>query len=68
MLEGLTKKQNEGLKALHVNAIDEAERFLKFYRMSNLRKYLVLAKCELVKARAYFDLGNFEEDPRYREM
>ena len=68
MLIKLTKEQNEELKALHVNAIDEAERALKFYRMSNLCKYLVLAKCELAKARAYLDLGNFEEATRYREM
>ena len=68
MLDGLTKKQNEGLKALHVNAIDEAERFLKFYRMSNLRKYLVLAKCELAKARAYLNLGDFDPDARLFKM
>lgn len=68
MLIKLTKEQNEGLKALHVNAIDEAERSLKFYRMSNLRKYLVLAKRELAKARAYYELGDFDPDARLCEM
>ena len=66
-LINLTKEQNEELKALHVKATDNAEMFHKTYRMSKLRKYLTLAECEVEKARAYWELGNFDEDARYRK-
>lgn len=64
----LTKKQNEQLKALYTKSIDYAQSFLEDYKNTKKCEYAELAKCELAKARAYFDLGNFEEDPRYREM
>lgn len=64
-LINLTKEQNEELKALHVKATDNAEMFHKIYTRSKLRKYLTLAECEVEKARAYWELGNFDEDPRY---
>lgn len=67
-LINLTEEQNEQLKALHIKATDEAEMLYKTYQTCNLRKYLTLAECEVEKARAYWELGNFEEDPRYREM
>ena len=66
-LTNLTKEQNKELESMHIQAINEAERLLKIYRMSNLRKYLTLTKCELAKAKAYWELGNFEKDPRFHE-
>lgn len=67
-LINLTEEQNEQLKALHVKATDEAEMLYKIYQTCKLRKYLTLAECEVEKARAYWELGNFDEDVRYREM
>lgn len=67
-LIGLTEEQNKELKALHVKATDNAEMLYKTYRVCKLRKYLTLAECEVEKARAYWELGNFDEDARYREM
>lgn len=52
-LIGLTEEQNKKLESMYIQAISESERFLKIYRMSNLRKYLTLTKCELAKAKAY---------------
>ncbi|WP_127010564.1 hypothetical protein [Veillonella sp. CHU594] len=67
-LINLTKKQNEQLKALHIKAIDDAQAYLKSYVITRSRKDSELVECELAKAKAYWELGNFEEDPRYREM
>ena len=53
---------------MHIQAINEAERFLKIYRMSKLRKYLILAECEIATARAYLKLGDFDPDARLCEM
>ena len=68
MLPGLTEEQNEYLKALHIKTIDYAQSFYEDYANTRKEEYSELAKAELAKARAYFNLGNFEEDPRYREM
>ena len=67
-LTGLTKEQNEELNALHMKAIDYAQSFLEDYANTKKYRYLEWAEWELAKARAYLDLGSFEEDPRYREM
>ena len=68
MLPGLTEEQNKELKSLYVKAIDYAQSFHEDYVNTKKSEYAELAKCELVKARTYFNLGNFEEDPRYYEM
>lgn len=68
MLAGLSEEQNKELESMHIQAINEAERFLKIYRMSKLRKYLILAECEIATARAYLKLGDFDPDVRLCEM
>ena len=68
ILPGLTEEQNEYLEELHIKAIDTAQSFFEDYANTRKDAYSELAKAELAKARAYFYLGNFEEDPRDREM
>ena len=62
-LINLTEEQNEQLKKMHVEAMDSVETLKKIDKMGNpLANELALIA--FARARAYFELGDFEQDPR----
>lgn len=67
MLTGLTEEQNEELKRLYTKAMDEAEYLINYAKKYNRNDYYILGRSEIGKAQVYFELGDFEEDPRHCE-
>lgn len=62
-LIGLTKEQNEELRRMHVEAMDSVERLKEIAKMGNpLADDLALIAFS--QARAYWELGDFEQDSR----
>lgn len=62
-LIGLTKEQNEELRRMHVEAMDSVETLKKIDEMGNpLANELALVA--FAQAQAYWELGDFEQDPR----
>ena len=68
MLPDLTSKQNEYLERLYLRALDAAEECYAWVVVTELPKYKEQYEAAMVIAQLLFELGNFEEDPRYREM
>jgi len=62
-LINLTEEQNEQLKKMHVEAMDSVEILKEKVKMGDpLAEKLALIG--FTQARAYFELGDFEQDPR----
>lgn len=62
-LINLTAEQNEQLKKMHMDAMDSVETLKKIDKMGNpLANELALVA--FAQARAYWELGDFEQDPR----
>lgn len=59
MLPGLTEEQNEYLEALHIKALDDALELYKKYRETSNYGYFEMGEVKFAKARAYYELGNF---------
>ena len=59
MLPGLTEKQNEYLEALHIKEANESIELYKQYSQYRDYKYFEMAEVKFAKARAYYELGNF---------
>ena len=68
MLTGLTEEQNKELQRLYTKAIDEAEYLINFGKKYYRYDYYILGSSERMKAQLYFELGDFEADPRHREL
>ena len=63
-LINLTKEQNEKLKEKYVEAMDALEELKKPIEMGN--KYAEqLGLIAFIKAKVYYELGDFERDPRF---
>lgn len=62
-LINLTEEQNEQLKKMHMDAMDSVETLKKIDKMGNpLANELALVA--FAQAQAYWELGDFEQDPR----
>ena len=68
MLPGLTEEQNEYLEALHIKAVIEAIELYKQYSHNRDRKYFEMGEVKFAKARAYYELGNFDVHAKPCEM
>lgn len=65
-LIGLTEEQNEELREMYVEAMDSLEEFKKASEMGN--KYAEqLGLIAFIKSKIYYELGDFERDPRISE-
>ena len=62
-LIGLTEEQNKELRRLHVEAMDSVDRLKEIAEMGNpLAESLALIA--FTQARTFWELGDFEQDPR----
>ena len=68
MLPELTPKQNEYLEGLYLKSLDTAEECYALAVVTELPKYKEQYEAAMVIAQLLYELGNFEEDPRYHEM
>lgn len=68
MLPELTLKQNEYLEGLYLKALDAAEECYALAIVTELLKYKEQYEAAMVIAQLLYELGDFEEDPRYHEM
>lgn len=65
-LIGLSKEQNEELREMHVEAVDVLEELKKAIKMGD-KLADQLGLIAFVRAKVYYELGDFERDPRFRE-
>lgn len=63
VLIGLTKEQNEELRKMHVKAVNWMYE-LKELENKGFSKAKDLGLIAFAQAKAYLELGDFEEDPR----
>nr|DAR14533.1 MAG TPA: pre-rRNA processing protein [Caudoviricetes sp.] len=68
MLPGLTEEQNEYLEALHIKAIDDAIELYRKHGKTRNHRYFEMGEVKFAKARAYYELGDFDPDARLCEM
>ena len=68
MLPDLTPIQNQYLEEKCGRALDKTEESLALAIATDSKENVQNFETSLSVARVLFELGNFEEDPRYREM
>lgn len=68
MLPKLTPIQNQYLEEKYGRALDKAEESLALAIATDSKAHVQNFETSIAVARVLFELGNFEEDPRYREM
>lgn len=68
MLPELTSIQNQYLEEKYGRALDKAEESLALAIATGSKEHVQNFETSIAVARVLFELGNFEEDHRYREM